>query len=93
MHSEDVAQVSQKVKQLVTLSQKIIGISHKVYNKTVDKPQQRFICQRTGNEKTMDIVEMFLSRDDNSRASVEKNQTITRLKKKKQKRGSSLTQC
>lgn len=72
--------------KLVNLLRKTVDISHKEFNKTVDKPQPRFTYQRTGNKKNMDIVKMFLSRDDNSRASAGKNETILRFKKKKQKR-------
>ena len=72
--------------KLVNLLKKTVGIGHRELNKTLDKPQSRFTYQRSSNKKTMEIVKMFLSRDDNSRASAGKNETITRFKKKKQKR-------
>ncbi len=42
--------------------------------------------QKNHKQKNMDIVKTFLSRDDNSRISAGKKETITRFKTKKQKR-------
>uniref|UniRef100_A0A0E9VI50 Uncharacterized protein n=1 Tax=Anguilla anguilla TaxID=7936 RepID=A0A0E9VI50_ANGAN len=45
--------------KLVSMVRKAVGISHKVFNKTADNPRPWFTYQRTGNQKTMDIVKTF----------------------------------